>query len=65
MPQNREAGKIYLMTRNQIIVGFDKVIDLNHLAVHAAMDLYEVKNKKECFEKVLWLFQEMRKDDEG
>lgn len=28
-------------------------IDINHQAIHEAMDLYEIRNKQQCFEKVL------------
>lgn len=40
-------------------------LDIMHEPVHGNMKLYEIKNKKECFEKVLkmsriWL-EEMRK----
>lgn len=34
-------------------MGFEGPIDIMHEAIHKAMDLYEVENKKQCFEKVL------------
>ena len=55
LPENEEALKIFRIVRNQLIVGPASVIDINHLAIHAAMDLYKVKNRKQCFEKVLHL----------
>ena len=33
-------------------------IAINHQAIHEAMRLYEVTNKQQCFEKVLFLSQE-------
>lgn len=33
-------------------------IDINHQAIHEAMRLYEITNKQQCFEKVLFLSQE-------
>ena len=33
-------------------------IDINHQAIHETMRLYEVKNKQQCFEKVLIMSQE-------
>ncbi len=32
-------------------------IDINHLAIYAAMDLYGVTDRRECFMKVLHLAQ--------
>jgi hypothetical protein len=36
-------------------MGWNGPVAINHLAVHAAMELYEVEDKKDCFEKVLKL----------
>lgn len=46
---------IYLVTRDQLIMGMNGPVALNHEAVHRAMELYEVENKRQCFEKVLAL----------
>ena len=32
-------------------------IDVNHEAIHRAMELYEIKDKRACFEKVLVMAQ--------
>jgi ABC-type branched-subunit amino acid transport system ATPase component len=60
--ENQEAAQIYMITRNQLIVGPQGIIDINHLAIHANMELYEVKDRKRCFEKVVTLFHELRKE---
>ena len=36
-----------------MIIGNDVAIDINHQAIHEAMRLYEVEDRKACFEKVL------------
>ena len=33
-------------------------IDINHQAIHEAMKLYRIKNKQQCFEKILFMSQE-------
>jgi len=38
-------------------MGFDGPIDINHQSIHEAMRLYEIKDKKDCFEKVLKMTQ--------
>jgi hypothetical protein len=55
LEENEEAAQIFSITRSQLIMGFDRPIDINHTAIHSAMDLYGIKNRKECFEKVLTL----------
>lgn len=41
-------------------MGFDGPIDINHLAIHSAMDLYQVRNRQRCFEKVVKLWWVLR-----
>jgi hypothetical protein len=65
MEENREAAEIFFITRNQVIVAFDRVIDINHLAVDAAMQRNNVSNKKDVFVKVIRAFHETRKDKGG
>lgn len=55
LAENEEALKIFMVVRNQLISGPMSVIDINHLAIHAAMDLYNIKNRRQCFEKVIQL----------
>jgi len=33
-------------------MGFNGPVSIDQNAIHNAMNLYEIKNKKECFEKV-------------
>ena len=53
--ENADAIKIFFLIRNQLIIGNEIAIDINHQAIHEAMKLYEVENRKACFEKVLTL----------
>ena len=57
MPENEDIIKVYLAVRGQVITGFAGVIDINYLAVKMLMDLYEIKNQKQCFEGVIDLFK--------
>jgi hypothetical protein len=62
--ENEDAFTIYILGRNQLIVGVD-IIDLNYIAIKTLMDLYEIKNQKNCFEKVVQVhnyFMEIRKN---
>jgi hypothetical protein len=64
MEENREASDIYYLTRGQVIVGMSGVIDINHLAIDAAIERNGTRDKKKIFEKVLWTWHELRKDQE-
>jgi len=43
------------LTQYQVIMGPRGPVDINHLAVHAAMELYGIRDKRRCFEGVLKL----------
>ena len=64
--ENADAIKIFFLIRNQLIMGSEMPIDISHHAIHEAMKLYEIKNRKECFEKVLamgtWWIKRLRED---
>lgn len=51
--ENIEALNIWYIVRGQWIYSYGGPTAINQLAVHEAMRLYEVENKKECFEKIL------------
>ena len=54
LEENANAINIFFLVRAQLIINADGYpIDIIHQAIHEAMRLYEIKNKKECFEKVL------------
>ena len=58
MEENQDAGTVYIMCRNQVITaGMGEVIDINVQTVKTVMDLYGVKNQRECVEKVTKTFR--------
>lgn len=66
--ENREAWRIFNLVRYQLVMGVNGPVDVNHLAIHAAMDLYGVTDRRDCFEKVLrlshwWLAKEKAKGE--
>ena len=58
MPENGDAFKIYFMVRYQLIMSFGGVVDINHMAVDAAIKREGIKNQKACFNKVLKICRE-------
>lgn len=51
--ENREAARIYMETRGQVITaGMGDVVDINILAVTKLMDLYGIKNQVEMLNKI-------------
>lgn len=55
MEENADAVQIYLVCQNQLIMSMSGPVDINHLAIHAAMRLYRIKDRRTCFEKVIKL----------
>jgi len=53
---NEDAIDIYFTVRHQQIVIGDKITGLDITAVKSAIDIYDVKDKKDCLEKVLYLY---------
>ena len=53
--ENTDAIRIFNMERYQLIMGQGGAIDMNHDAFHKAMRLYRIKNRRECYEKILVL----------
>jgi len=54
LDENKDALRVYLMARNQIIsVGMGGIVDISFEAVKFIMDLYEIENQRIVFEKVL------------
>lgn len=55
VPENEDAEQIYFAVQDQVIVSMAGAVALNQIAIHEAMDLYEVEFKRDCFEKVVML----------
>jgi hypothetical protein len=69
-PENEDAARIFQIVRGQCRIRWngerDVVVDLDHLAVWAAIDAYGVRDRVGTFEKVLRLFRErLREQDES
>lgn len=49
-------------------MGFNGPVGVNQMAIHEAMRLYKIKNRKACFEKVMvlcdWNITRIHKKDE-
>lgn len=54
---------IYFLVRDQYIIAPGGVVALNQMAIHAAMELYEIDERTSCFEKVLKLYNYFIKKD--
>lgn len=64
MPENAEAANIFMLTKNQVITaGMGSVIDINIQAVKIMMDLYEIRNQRDCMDKVRTLFHLTREKE--
>lgn len=69
LEENYEVADVYIMCRNQVITaGMGEIIDINLQTVKTVMDLYGVKDQRECMEKVSKTFRHFlsqRKANEG
>jgi hypothetical protein len=59
MLENVDAWRIYSIISGQFIMGQAGPVDVNHLAIHRAMELYEIENKRVCFEQVCRIARHM------
>ncbi len=68
LEENSDAIQIFFLIRYQLIMGPESPIDINHLAIHAAINLYGIRNRRECFEKVLtlcrWWLKKIKAEEE-
>ncbi|MDD5353029.1 MAG: DUF1799 domain-containing protein [Candidatus Omnitrophica bacterium] len=60
MPANQDALRIYALVSNQVIIGgMGDIIGLNYNAVKFIMDLYGIENQRDCFERVVHIFNKI------
>ena len=52
MLENQEVWLIYSTISGQLIMSQAGPVDIDHNALHKAMELYEVDNRRDCFERV-------------
>lgn len=60
--ENEEAAAVFSVVRHQVIVVHSVVVDVNHLAVDAAMKRMNVKDERKCFHRVTKLFHSLLAD---
>jgi len=69
MPENKDAGEIYMMVRNQTITRFngqyDVPVGLDHNAVWNMIDHWptKIKDPMECFSRVISTFHHFLKEE--
>ena len=62
-PENEEVAKVWFVVSDQVLVGgMGDVIGINNLAIHAAMDLYNVRDKINCLEKIRFAFYRLEEE---
>jgi|WetSurMetagenome_2_1015567.scaffolds.fasta_scaffold106009_2 hypothetical protein len=55
--ENADAVNVYMMVRNQVVTaGMGRVVDLNIPAVKYVMELYGVKDQKDCLSRIMKIF---------
>jgi len=52
-----------MTVRDQYIMSMGGAVAINQMAVHAAMDLYQIEDRKTCFEKVVMVSRAILSDD--
>ncbi len=68
--ENIDAGRVYQMSKRQVRIapGSGQIVDLDYAAVKAVMDIYGVKDQRDCFDKVVRTFHhflaERQKNDQ-
>jgi hypothetical protein len=60
---------VFFMVRNQFIMASSGPVDINHVAIDAAIDREVIKDRRGCFNKVLticgwWVKKVNSKDDD-
>lgn len=59
--ENREAARVYMVVRGQVIVGgMGGIVDLSIPAVKIVMDLFGVEQQRDCLMKIMRLFDTLQ-----
>lgn len=60
--ENQDAGEIFLLCRNQVIVApMGGIVDINIIAVESAMNICKIRNRKDCLKRVMNAFRAWHK----
>ncbi len=66
LPENADAVTIWSIVQDQVILApMGGPVAVNQLAIHEAMALYGVQDKRDCFKKVLLLSREFIGESNG
>lgn len=58
-PTNNEALAVFRLCRGQVITApMGEILGINILAVKEIMNLYDIKNQRDCLERVMLLSEE-------
>lgn len=57
IPSNEEIIHIYNLVRGQVRTSFGGVADLDYNAVLSVIDLYNIEDKRTCFERVVYAYR--------
>lgn len=61
LESNQEAISLYGLVAGQVIVaGMGEAIGLNFVAVKVVLDLYEVSDQRDCFERILHIYRRIQ-----
>lgn len=62
-PHNQDAWRIFQIVQTQVVTaGMGDVIGVDFNALNFVMELYDIDNRRECFEKVNVLFNEFHRN---
>ena len=56
LDENKDAAKIYIIARHQVITNMGRIMDIDIKAVKALMDIYKVVNQVDCLDRVRGVF---------
>lgn len=67
MLENDDVLKMYSIVSGQVITAGAKgaIVDLDFNALLKVIEMYEIENKRDVFERVTWLFHEVLKLQQG
>jgi hypothetical protein len=51
-----------MSTRGQVIAVHNVVVDINHMAIEAAMERNNIRDRKKCFDRVCRVFHHFLKE---
>lgn len=61
LPENEEAFMVYNIVQTQIITaGMGEIVGLDFNAINFVMEMYEVRDRRRVFEKVLAIFSKIQ-----